>query len=260
MGEKKQLAGVEAVTRYNPARGSEIIPIPVEPPQALFGVLWFFAVLAYPGRSDSKDRKDFAKALHSWRCKNARGDIGYWQQVPAEIRGMRNRSIRGKLHLGLKRIRKRLTAGSIAFSIYLKGLPIPGFNPTRTAGIEVFTGGGVTTVTEGLKEVLRQREELTGKRNDRNEPGEIERDTLENARTDIWTKSLPVLHLAVTLHAWLRDFPTDEQMSAELYRLIHDPRWLRAALEYAENWRELLHTHRIPSFDKGKAIRLVRAD
>lgn len=101
MSRKTKLS--RSVAEYNPGRGPEIFPVHVQPPQAIYGVLWYFAVLAYPDRSDSKDREDFAKALHSWRCKNVRADIRHWQQLPAEIRGMKNRSIGGKLHMGLKR-------------------------------------------------------------------------------------------------------------------------------------------------------------
>ena len=261
MKQGRKNADLAVVSRFNPDRGQEIFGIPVDPPNAIFGVLWYFALLAYPDRSESKDRENFSKALHSWRCKNARADISYWQQLPPEIRGLTNKSIGGKLHMGLRRIVKRLLAGSIALSLYVKDRPLPGFNPTTRDGTGVvLASDGPGTVTEALQEFLKLDMEETGKRYDRYEPGVIERDVVENRRNEVWTKALPVLHLAVTLYVWLCSFPSKVPWWARLYRLIHDPRWLRDALVYAEDWRVLLDTYRIPSFDKNEAIRLIRAD
>lgn len=259
---RKQHADGGAISQYSPGRGPETIIIHTEFPLVVYDVLRWLTWLSYPGRSDSLDRGSFAKALDSWRCKGARAYLGCWKQLPAEIRGMTNRSIEGKLHMGLKRIAKRLTAGSIALALYIKkDRPMPGFNPSTRSGIGIVSmGPGVGTVTEGLEKILKQKGEVTGWRYDRNEAGKFERDAIENHRNVIWTESLPVLHMAVTLHCWLRNFPSDARMWAEVYRLICDPRWLGDALVYAEDWRVLLDRYRIPSFDKDKAIRLIRAD
>ena|SRR2546425_7664073 len=250
-----------AIDRYNPYQGSEIIAIHIEPPQAIFGVLAYFSVLAYPDSADSEHRANFAKALHSWRCKNVKknmADWENWERLSAEIREMTNRSIEGKLNMGLKRIEKRLKAGFIAYKIYSNGRPMPSFNPTARSGKGLVMGRGAHSVTEGLLEILREDNE--GRRYDPYEEGVIEREVLENHRRVIWTDSLPVLHIATSLEVILRGLSPDVPRLALVFCLLHDPRWLLYALANVEWWRLRLAPPRIPGFDKDKAIRLIPAD
>jgi hypothetical protein len=264
MKRKSSNADRGAIDRCNPDRGPEIIAIHIEPPNAIFGVLAYFSVLAYPDSADSEHRANFAMALHSWRCKNVRenmADWENWERLSAETREMTNRSIKGKLNMGLKRIEKRLKAGFIAYKIYINGRPMPSFNPTARSGKGLVMGRGADSVTEGLLEILREDNE--GRRYDPNEEGVIEREVLENHRRVIWTVSLPVLHIATSLEVILRGLEVslpDVPRLALVHRLFHDPRWLSDALADSEWWRLHLVSAGIPGFDKDKAIRLVPAD
>jgi len=222
----------------------------------MFGVLAYFAVLAYPESLNSRDRENFRKALHSWRCKNVRNDLVYWERLSAEIRQMTNRSIRGKLHMGLKRIEKRLKAGFIAHKISINDRAMPSSNPTARSGIGLVVGCGADTVTEGLLEILR--EENPHRSYDQHDIGV--RSAIEDLRRVIWTDSLPVLHIATSLEFILCGLSPDVPRWALVHRLLHDPRWLPDTLANAEWWRRYLVSPRIPGFDKDKAIRLIPAN
>jgi len=261
MHGKRRKATAGAVSRYSPTGGPEIIracEIPAGPENRMRGVLAYFAVLAYPNSDDSEDRENFAKALHSWRCKNVKNDLAYWERLSAEIRGMTNRSIEGKMHMGLKRIEKRLKAGFIAYKLFIQDRPMASFNPTARNGKGLVMGRGADTVTEGLLEILREDNE--GRRYDPYEEGVIEREVLENHRRVIWTDALPVLHIATNLEVTLCGLSPDVPRWALVHRLLHDPRWLSDALAGAEWWRLNLASPRIPGFDKDKAIRLIPAN
>jgi hypothetical protein len=236
---------------------AEVVSIPLQNPwSALDGVLWYFAVLAYPSSSESDKREKFVKAMHAWRLKNYIRQGGNRLAVPPEDRRMKNEKIHGTFRLGLARIDKRLMAGSIGWSLYANGMSFRYAEPTSrgTVGVEL---RGQGTITEALRRLIDQKEQETGvhyggKYGD-------ERPVLENARHHVWVESLPVLHLAIALHLRIENFPPEYPLWSRLLLLLYSPDWLPDALICAEGFRSLLQS-RVLSFDPEKALRLIPAN
>jgi hypothetical protein len=225
--------------------------IPAEGESAFSGVLLYFALLAYPLDLDS--RNSFAAALHCWRCKNVKKDMPNWSLLPAEIREMPNRSIKGKMNMGLKRLEKRLQAGFIAHKIWIKDRPLPSFNPTTRNAKGLVVGKGIETVTEGLQEILHA--EKRWRKEDINA-----RSAIEDLRRVVWTDSLPVLHIATSLEFELSKSKPSMPMVAKIHRLLHGPAWLSNALAESERWFAQLSSADIPGFDGQQMIHLIPAN
>lgn len=257
----------EAVSRSNPDRGPEIIAIPVEPPYAIYGVLWYFGVLAYPDRSDSQKREKFMGALHAWQLKCCSRHIQHASiRIPHDY--SRVRKLHGTISKGFRCLERRLTAGSMAWVIYMNGARIPydwlGLSPQQGRKRGVIVLGPDTTestlkraaralpgsVNRTAQALVRARMEST--------PGLEPEHAAVNIKHRTWAESLLALHLAIALHQRIESLALDCSDEDKLLLLLFRTDWLLETMLHAEGWRTSLPS-RIPTFPSDRAIRLLPA-
>jgi hypothetical protein len=212
---------------------AETIYIHVEDPRV--GVIAYYAVLAYPKRTEAAKRPAFSDALIAiWMKEFARG-LGR-KNVPTFYTGYKNEKIWGGLRPGLKRLARRLSAGIIGWSVVLGG----GWEALGPSGMVELFVPGPTTIDGAIRGYVGQRG-----------TDEETETAAKNAMHRVWAESLPVLHLAMknpivvrTEEARLngKEGPPSEPrfIDEDLLNSIFDPQWLRESLEGAEELRPTL--------------------
>jgi|SRR5713101_1063083 len=217
--------------------------------------LWYVATLAYPNRSQRPERKSFVEGLRAWRIKpvykledsKTRGRMR--RTFPASDLQLKNEKIKGVNHRGMRRVANRTLAGYWAWSLCSNGKPRLGPNLTTSSGIGIVQIEGMTTLVDGIRTYLRQKQQTTGVHFDR-ESAE------KNTWNLIWSESMPVLHLAVPLYLLIRDLlvqGSEKNIRRRVENLLLDPHWIVRALTGAEEWGVKLHEH-IPLFDPANAV------
>jgi hypothetical protein len=199
------------------------------------GVIAYYAVLAYPKPSELAKRAAFSKALIASWMKAFAGGLGR-KQVPAFFTGFKNEKIGGALRLGLKRLARRLSAGTIGLSIVLRGT----WEVAEHLGTaEVFVPGP-STIDQAIRAYVGRR------------GTEEETETaVKNETHRVWGESLPVLHLAMSnpivvkvtqdrLNADRTIAPGPTFIDDKVLDSIFEPEWLRESLENAEELRPTL--------------------
>lgn len=261
MGRKGQRVDWEAVSRSNPDRGREEISIPAGPLTAMQGVLGYAAVLGYP--DEPAARISSFKALDQWRLKNYIRQRGNQRRIRRLLRPdagwMDSETTGGMVYRTLKRIERRLRAGSAAYALYCDGLPEFGPNPTSRSGMGLRQLWGMGSIEQCMGELARK--ELAGKETDPNKRADgydLQSQGTKNNRTLIWNESLTVLHHAVTLHLVFESLGPALSDRQKIFFLLHNWGWLPGALRSAEWWRKQLPT-RVPftsahPFDPDQAI------
>jgi hypothetical protein len=97
----------------------EVIPIVTAYPEA--GVIRYYAVLAYPGRNEVKERQNFATAILSLRFKEYAQLLRTRDAIPVRYSSFKNERIDGAIRPAFKRLAKRLTAGQVGWNRLLAG-------------------------------------------------------------------------------------------------------------------------------------------
>lgn len=272
MGKKRQDASLLA--------GRQEIEIPVGPISAMEGVLEYFAILAYPDQPEQRPRS--FEALDQWRNKvyirQHRNHRHIRRLLRPDAGWMDNETTGSMVDRTIERIKRRLRAGSSAYALYCDGLPMFAPNPTTYSGMGSRELRGMRSIEQCMRyladEQLGPEKEIVHDK----QQGAHKRLT-DNNRTLVWNESLPVLHLAVTLHLAFERLSSNQEIvrltgvarrtrsqnegtnladDLKLFTLLHNWLWLRDAVESAEWWR--LHlSQRVPftdahPFDPDKAI------
>jgi hypothetical protein len=204
--------------------------LPVEGLAARTGVLMYYAVLAYPRASELQKRGRFVEAGKAMLFK---GDIargGDRKLVEPYYRKFKNEKIYGITKMGFQRIESRLSAATVAASMYRDSAP--------------------NTVTRGIKALLADKALRIG------QPSYEPAEAVSNAMHRIWAASIPVLHLALSLLEAVSY--TGHQHRVALYSLIYSTEWLNPALLRAERHRSIL-PRKIPAFLAESAVCLMPA-
>ena len=102
----------------------EITYIPAQGEESKWGVLFFFATLAYPRRDELEERKRFAQMMAAPRFKRYVAEGCDRSLVPADYR-VKNEKIQGAINMGFRRLGWRATAGGMAYGICADGVHIP---------------------------------------------------------------------------------------------------------------------------------------
>ncbi len=212
---------------------AETIYIHVEDPRV--GVIAYYAVLAYPKRTEVAKRAAFSDALIAiWMKEFARG-LGR-KNVPTFYTGYKNEKIWGGLRLGFNRLARRFSAGAVGWSLVLGGA-WEAFGPDGIA--EVFVPGP-TTIDRAMRGYVGRRG-----------TDEETETAVRNAVHRVWAESLPVLHLSMKNPIVLRMVeaqlnskggraPKPTFIEEDLLNSISEPQWLRESLEDAEDLRPTL--------------------
>jgi len=166
------------------------------------------------------------------------------QTFPASDLQMKNQRINGLNHKGMKRVANRILAGYWAWSLCSNGMPTLGPNPTTSSGLGIGQIDGMTTLGEGIRTYLSQKQDTTGVH-------VHEESSRKNAWNLIWSESMPVLHLAVPLYILVQG--SEENLRRRVEDLILNPYWIVRALIAAEYWRAKL-SDCIPLFDPQKGV------
>ncbi len=199
------------------------------------GVIAYYAVLAYPKRSELEKRVAFSKALIATWMKAFAGGLGR-KSVPNFYTGFKNEKIEGTLRLGFRRLARRLSAGTIGWSIVLGGT-WEGSGPDGTAEVVV---PGPCTIDQAMRGYVGRRG-----------TDEETETAVKNTTHRVWAESLPVLHLAMKNPIVVRIM--EDRLNSkgacaskptfideDLLNSIYEPQWLRESLEGAEELRPTL--------------------
>jgi hypothetical protein len=226
----------------------QITYIPAQGEDSKWGVLFFFATLAYPRRDEREKRNRFARAMGAPPFKRYVAEGCDRSLLPAEYR-IKNEKIQGAVNMGVRRLSWRAAAGGMAYGICVDGVYFPYDMPSSRGSTGVILEAP-NTVNKAALGVANVRAGGTGARY-------IWADSaVANVKQRIWASSLPVLHLAFALYRQI--FRVGNGPDA-ITKLILDPQWLRAALITAEGIRVRLPS-RVPTFDPDNAIRLLPAE
>lgn len=240
-----------------------------EPNGPIASVFWYYAILAYPKYEDWQKRKNFVEALVVMRCKEFAVEIRSRKFIPLRLRRFKREKMLSRCNMGWKHIERRVAAGQIGWCLCLNGRRHPYDAPTEDGKLGVVLNGP-TTVMESVRSYLAS--------------GQIapdathleERSASANASHRIWAESLPVLHLAMAHPVVLKiiegqvnsSVPQADAIAKSFFDSIHDPGWLRDALDGAEYlWQNLSPLVTANSnnpnglgYRKEKAIRLIPTD
>jgi hypothetical protein len=246
-----------------PADSPEKIYVNVlEPSGPIGGVLLYYAILAYPNRSDRQKRREFVEALAAMRFKEFAVQGASRKDIPPYYRSFKREKMLSRMNLGWKRVDRRIHAGIMGWCIYLneKQYCYPTPTPDGKVGIVL---RGPNTVNKAVRAFVASRQGGSDPVHLALEPA------LANVAHRVWAESLPVLHIAMEnpitikiVEAQVRTGPPSaKQIAKDLFDSIHEPCWLREALEDAENLKsvlpEKLGTH--PDDPRGLGYKSERA-
>jgi hypothetical protein len=222
---------------------------------AICGAPLFFATLAYMNQVE--EREKFILAVRSSQRKGLMKPHGI--RLPDNLRTafprMRGRKAEGAWNMGRKRIHHRIRMGSLGWAVFAgDGIRFLYSEPTLDGkiGVELH---GVGSLTEGVKEILRQKRKSGAHYVD---PEAYPNPSAAN-EMHFWAESMPVLHLAMAVYTRFQGFAPNLSDDDKLFCLLHTSEWLFDTLKFAEQIRPILHD-RIPRFDPNKALRLIPAE
>lgn len=242
---KETNLSAEPINRTESANGgsdAELIRISVrEPSGPIIGVLMYYAVLAYPNLAERLKRRELIQAMGAMRFREFAIQGASWKDIPVAFRRFKREKMLTRTNLGWKRIERRINAGVMGWCICLNGkqLRYPAPTPEGKIGMVL---QGPRTVSEVIRTYIDQRHASDGVHL-------APEAAFANVAHRVWAESLPVLHLAMSNPVTIKiieaqingDLITPQQIAKELFASIHEPAWLRSALEYGENLKvELL--------------------
>jgi len=225
-----------------PADSPEKIYVNVLEPSGPFGgVLLYYAILAYPDRSERQKRREFVEALVAMRFREFAVQGASRKDIPPYYRSFKREKMLSRVNLGWKRVERRIHAGIMGWCIYLneKQYRYPTPRPDGKVGIIL---RGPNTVNKVVRAFVASRQGGSDPVHLAVEPA------LANVTHRVWAESLPVLHIAmenpitikiVEAQVWTGP-PSGKQIAKDLFDSIHEPRWLRETLEDAENLKSVL--------------------
>ena len=214
---------------------AELIRINVlEPSGPMAGVLMYYAVLAYPKCGEQPKRRSLIRAMGAMRFREFAIQGASWNDIPVAYRRFKREKILTSTNLGWKRIERRIHAGVMGWCIYLNGKHLRYSAPTPEGKIGLFLQGP-HTVSEVIRTFIEQRHASDGVHL-------APEAAFANVAHRVWAESLPVLHVAMLnpvtikiIEAQINKEPiTPKQVAEEFFASIHEPAWLRKALEDGE--------------------------
>jgi hypothetical protein len=241
----------------------EVIHVNVKDPSGLIrGVLLYYAVLAYPQRSEWPKRRAFIEALIAMRFREFAVQGVKRADIPDHFRRYKKEKMLCRFRLGWKRVDRRINAALMAWCIYLNGKHHLFESPTADGKVGIYLQGP-NTVNAVVRALVASRPKSSN-------PAHLESESAEaNVAHRIWAESFPVLHLAMENPITLKVVealisgqpPSEKHVAKELFDSLHEPTWLRATLEDAENLKavlsESLGSH--PSDPRGLGYKSERA-
>lgn len=221
------------------------------------GAVAYYAVLAYPIRSELQRRQDFFRAMAARQIKEFAQLIpGSRRDIPTYWTRFKNEKIGGTMRRGWTRLVRRIQAGVAGWCVVLNHKPFLFDEPLPT--------GQVGFILRGPNTVNQVMGALVG-----NVPGDP-KEAVANAVHRVWAESLPVLHLAmrnpvttkiVEEHVNGGEKSISHQINKALFDSTYEPTWLPDSLAQAEELRlklpELLGTR--PDDVLGRGFRAERA-
>ncbi len=199
------------------------------------GVIAYYAVLAFPKRSESAKRATFSHALTATWMKAFAQRLGR-KNVPTFYTGFKNEKIRTTLRLGLNRLARRLGAGTVGWSLMLSGT----WKASGSDGKVEVAISGPSTLDQAMRSYVG-----------RHRTDQQTETAVKNARRRVWAESLPVLHLAMKnpivvrmiqarLNGAVADATKRTFIDEDVLNSIYEPQWLQESLEGAEELRLIL--------------------
>jgi hypothetical protein len=182
------------------------------------------------------------EAMDAWRRKCC---IQHVQSPGILMPSGRVRNLHGPISKGFRCLARRLSAGSMAWTIVVNKARNDWFSPASEQN-----GYGPSTVNSAAQALVLSRMKST--------PGLVAEDAAVNIKHRIWAESLPVLHLAIALYQRIETLGLDGSDDDKLLLLLFRTDWLLPTLLYAESLRTFLPS-RIPTFHPDKAVRLLPA-
>jgi hypothetical protein len=198
------------------------------------GVLMYYAVLAYPKRVELLKRRALIEAIAAMRFREFAKKGGSWNDIPVAFRRLKREKLLTKTNLGWKRIERRINAGVMGWCICLNGKYLRYSVPTPEGKVGLFLQGP-QTVSEVIGTYIEQRHVSDRVHLD-------PQAAFANVAHRVWAESQPVLHLAMSNPVTLKIIEaqiskaliTPKQIAEEFFASIHEPTWLRKALEDGE--------------------------
>lgn len=229
-------------SRRSSADAAEILRIDVrEPAGPVGGVLLYYAILAYPERNDWQKRRAFVDSMVAMRFREfiVQGAARH-KDIPPGFKFKREKMLCG-IRLGWKRVERRIHAGVMGWCIYL--------NEEHHLYAAPTTDGKVGIVLHGPNTVNKVIRAFIASRQVSSEPVHVALEpAIANVAHRVWAESFPVLHVAMEnpitikiVEALVRKDPiTAKQIAKDFFDSIHQPSWLRSAIEDAENLKLIL--------------------
>jgi len=205
------------------------------------GVLAYYAVLAYPKRSEIAKREAFFIAMKARRTKEYVQLIrGIRKGIPSIYTRLKNEKIEGAMRRGWARLVKRIKAGVCGWCVALNERSFL-FDAPTPEGQAGFVLHGPNTVSKVMRALVD------------GVPGDP-KEAAARASHRIWAESLPVLHLAMRNRVTVKivrelmnsggtsasKTSASRQINKELLDSTYDTDWLRESLEGAEELRLIL--------------------
>ena len=207
-----------------------------EPSGPPASVLLYYAVLAYPNRRESQKRRGFVEALAAMRFREFLVNGAKREDIPLHYRRYKREKMLSRTTLGWKRVERRIHAGIMGWCIFLNGRHHRYATPTPDGKVGVFLRGP-NTVNEVVRAFVASRQSGADPVHLALEPA------LANVAHRIWADSLPVLHIAMENPVTIKIVeaqvqtgpPTGKEIASDIFDSVHDPSWLRQAIEDADN-------------------------
>ena len=255
---------------FNQTEEAETVHILVrEPSGPLGGVLWYYAALAYPTSSEWPKRRKFVEAMMAMRFKELAVQTGSRKRIPPYFRRFKREKMLCGISLGWKRVARRIDAAVMGWCICLNGKQHPYPVPTPDGKLGVILHGP-NTVKTAVRAYVESRQMAPDPVFVAIEPA------LANVSHRVWAETLPVLHVAMSnpttvkiIEAQANNVPLAKgQVAKDLFDSIHEPAWLRKAIEDAEDLRLTLRQRmgtepddrRKSGFRPDTAMRLLPTD
>ena len=234
-----------------------------EPSGPPAGVLLYYAVLAYPKANERSKRREFVEALISMRLREfAVQGAAKRSDIPPYYRRYKREKMLCRINLGWKRVERRIHAAIMGWCIYLNEEHHLYETPAADGKVGIFLRGPNT-----VNDVVRA---FVASRQNSSDPVHLESESaVANVTHRIWAESLPVLHIAMQNPITIKiveaqvNFgpPSEKQIAKDLFDSVHEPSWLRGAIEDAENFKLVLpeRLRTSPDDPRGLGYRTERA-
>jgi hypothetical protein len=234
-----------------------------EPSGPIGGVLLYYAVLAYPQASERPKRREFVEAMISMRIREyAVQGAAKRSDIPPQYRRYKREKMLSRINLGWKRVERRIHAAVMGWCIYLNEKQYPYATPTPEGKVGIILRGP-NTVNDVVRAFVASRQNSSN-------PVHLESESaVANVMHRVWAESLPVLHIAMQNPITIKiveaqvNFgpPSEKQIAKDLFDSVHEPSWLRGAIEDAENLKLVLpeQLRTSPDDPRGLGYRIERA-